>query len=72
MECGIDDLTISRIECVSAPDCPEDLNGDGGVTGADLGLLLAAWGTAGGDLNGDGTTNGADIGLLLAAFGTDC
>ena len=72
MESAIDDLTISRIECVSAPDCPEDLNGDGGVTGADLGLLLAAWGTAGGDLNGDGTTNGADIGLLLAAFGTDC
>ena len=72
MECGIDDLTVSRIECVSEPDCPEDLNGDGGVTGADLGLLLAAWGTAEGDLNGDGTTNGADIGLLLAAFGTDC
>ena len=72
MESAIDDLTISRIECVSAPGCPEDLNGDGGVTGADLGLLLAAWGTAGGDLNGDGTTNGADIGLLLAAFGTDC
>ncbi|NCF40719.1 MAG: hypothetical protein GWP75_11460 [Planctomycetia bacterium] len=72
MECGIDDLRISRVECVSAPNCPEDLNGDGSVTGADLGLLLAAWGTAGADLNGDGNTNGADLGLLLAAFGTDC
>lgn len=72
MECAIDDLTVSRVECVSAPGCPEDLNGDGGVTGADLGLLLAAWGTAAADLNGDGTTNGADLGLLLAAFGTDC
>ena len=72
MECAVDDLLVSRVECVSAPGCPEDLNGDGGVTGADLGLLLAAWGTPAGDLNGDGDTNGADIGLLLAAFGTDC
>ena len=52
--------------------CPEDMNGDGTVNGADLGLLLAAWGTDGGDFNGDGTTNGADLGLLLAAWGTDC
>ena len=48
------------------------MNGDGTVNGADLGLLLAAWGTDGGDFNGDGTTNGADLGLLLAAWGTDC
>ena len=52
--------------------CPEDMNGDGTVNGADLGLLLAAWGTDGGDFNGDGTTNGAVLGLLLAAWGTDC
>ena len=50
--------------------CPEDLNGDGIVDGADIGLLLAAWGEAGdGDINNDGDTNGADIGLLLAAWG---
>jgi hypothetical protein len=47
-----------------------DLNGDGVVNGADLGLLLGAWGSAGpGDLNGDGTVNGADLGLLLGAWG---
>ena len=51
--------------------CPADFNGDGIVGGADLGLLLAAWGSSRGDLNGDGTTSGADIGLLLAAWG-DC
>ncbi|MDG2021930.1 MAG: M12 family metallo-peptidase [Phycisphaerales bacterium] len=46
-----------------------DLNGDGLVNGADLGLLLAGWGEPGPtDLNGDGTTNGADLGLLLAAW----
>ena len=48
-----------------------DLNGDGTVDGADLGLLLGAWGSAscGADLNGDGTVNGADLGLLLGAWG---
>ncbi len=44
-----------------------DLNGDGKVDGADLGLLLVNWGSAGpiGDLNGDGVVDGADLGLLL-------
>ena len=44
-----------------------DLNGDGLVDGADLGLMLALFGsddpTA--DLNGDGVVGGADLGLLL-------
>jgi hypothetical protein len=53
-----------------APAIVGDLNGDGSVNGADLGLLLAGWGAAGStDLNGDGTTNGADLGLLLANWG---
>ncbi|MHC4794845.1 MAG: M43 family zinc metalloprotease [Planctomycetota bacterium] len=52
--------------------CPEDLNDDGSVDGADLGLLLAAWATANADINDDGTTNGADLGLLLAKWGEDC
>jgi hypothetical protein len=47
---------------------PADLNGDGVVDGADLGLLLGAWGTAEADLNGDGATDGADLGILLAAW----
>jgi hypothetical protein len=46
-----------------------DLDGNGLVNGADLGLLLGAWGTSGpGDLNGDGIVNGADLGLLLGAW----
>ena len=49
--------------------CPEDLNGDGVINGADLGLLLGAWGTSGQDINGDGIVNGADLGLLLGAWG---
>ncbi len=47
-----------------------DLNADGRVDGADLGLLLASWGPGNGvaDINGDGTVDGADLGLLLAAW----
>ena len=47
---------------------PGDLNGDGRVNGADLGILLGAWGSAGGaaDINHDGIVDGADIGMLLA------
>lgn len=48
------------------PPVPGDLNGDGTVNGADLGLLLAAWGTPDGDLDGDGDTDGADLGILLS------
>jgi DNA-binding beta-propeller fold protein YncE len=49
---------------------PEDLNGDGQVDGADLGLLLALWGTAddAADFNDDGVVGGADLGILLAAW----
>lgn len=51
--------------------CAADLDGDGQVNGADLGLLLGAWGSAGSiaDLEGDGTVNGADLGLLLGSWG---
>ena len=52
-----------------------DLNDDGEVNGADLGILLAAWGdcpkkgACPADLNGDGEVNGADLGILLANWG---
>lgn len=56
--------------------CPADLDGDGAVDGADLGILLADWGNCVGcksDINGDsavgGTVDGGDLGLLLAAWG---
>lgn len=47
-----------------------DLNGDGEVNGADLGILLAAWGRgpSPADLNEDGIVDGADLGVLLAAW----
>ena len=50
---------------------PEDLNLDGFVDSADLGLLIANWGLCDdcpADLNGDGVVSSADIGLLIAAW----
>ena len=45
-----------------------DLNDDGTVDGADLTILLGAWGTDDSiaDLNGDGIVDGADLTILLA------
>lgn len=61
---------ISRVT-VPTP-CPADLNIDGVVDGADMGLLLGAWGPGNGiaDINRDGVVDGADMGLLLGAWGT--
>jgi hypothetical protein len=50
--------------------CASDLNGDAGIDGSDLGLLLGNWGGSGiGDLDGSGSVDGADLGLLLGAWG---
>ena len=53
--------------------CPADFNGDGTVDGADLTLLLVAWGTSDAaiDLDGNGTVDGADLTLFLSEWG-DC
>ncbi len=55
---------------VAAPPVFGDLNDDGIVDGADLGLLLAAWDSDDdiADLNDDGIVDGADLGLLLSAW----
>ena len=47
-----------------------DINADGAVDGADLGVLLSLWGQPGGvgDVNGDGIVNGADLGILLGEW----
>lgn len=55
--------------------CVSDLNGDGSVGGADLGILLAAWGGCNpgvwcpADFDGDGKVNGQDLGVLLGEWG---
>lgn len=53
---------------------PADLNQDGVVDAADMGLLFIAWGPCGkgscpADLDGDGLVNAADLGLLFIDWG---
>ena len=64
-------INLDAVVDASPCSCPEDLNGDSTVSGADFGLLLGAWGTADpqADLNGDGVVAGADIGALLGQWG---
>jgi hypothetical protein len=72
------DLTDSCVvdDCNACPEdspCPADLNLDGVVNGADLGIALASWGACKGgcaaDLDASGSVNGADLAILLAAWG---
>lgn len=49
-----------------------DINADCTIDGADLGVLLGAWGesTTVSDLTGDGIVDGADLGVLLSSWGS--
>ncbi len=59
---------VNALNAVAGAVMSGDVNADGSVNGADLGLLLAAWETsnAAADVNGDGVVDGADLGLLLS------
>ncbi len=67
----VPDCCDAEGECVP---CSGDLNGDGAVTGADLGPLIRQWGRGDsairGDLDGDGMIGGGDLALLLGTWGT--
>lgn len=59
---------IAGWEGCGGPGVPGDLNGDGVVNGADLSILLAAWGSddPAADLDGNGVVGGADLTILLS------
>jgi len=61
-------ITVAASGTPAAPDA--DLNGDGVVGGADLGILLALWGTNDpiADIDRNGVVDGPDLGILLAAW----
>jgi len=67
-----DECTCNYSTCVV--NCPGDLDANGVIDGADIGLLLSSWGFCGAncpyDLNNDGKVNGGDLGLLLSGWGT--
>jgi hypothetical protein len=62
------------IDTCEAPvtQCPGDYDLDQAITGQDLSLLLAAWGTPNAqvDLTGDGQVDGNDMAVLLAGWGS--
>ncbi len=73
------DWALERVRAILAASttCAGDVNGDGVVNLADLGVLLANFGAVGvpreqGDLDDDGDVDLADLGVLLAAFGAPC
>ena len=67
----IDDGTCEFVSCA----CPEDINGDGIVTVADILVILGEFNCLSGctaDVDGDGAVTVSDLLLLLAAFGNPC
>ncbi len=67
------DVGGNTVQEVCPTSCIADLNGDGLVGGADLGLFLTDWGPCGSgcaaDFDGSGVVDGVDMGLLLAGWG---
>ncbi len=66
-----DDLGGNAFEVDGCGRMAGDLDGDGCVTGADLGLLFLEWGIDSGspaDLDRDGTVGGGDLGLLFTSW----
>jgi hypothetical protein len=70
-----DAATVPEVDAVVAvrPRRMGDIDDDGDVDGADLGLMLGAWGSAAAgtaaDLDADGDVDGADLGLMLGGWG---
>jgi hypothetical protein len=64
-------MTSLGTSVAHASHCGADLDGDDVVSGADLAVLLAGWGTGDAllDLSGDGIVDGADLAVLLANWG---
>ncbi len=61
-------LSVNGVPC---PPCTAvDFDANHQIDGADLAVLLGAWGTIGpGDANGDGIVDAADLAILLGAWG---
>lgn len=74
---GVDNNCNGLIDADEAEQnpCPEDVNGDGSISVADVLAVLSEFGCTSSctmDVNGDNNVNVSDILTLLAAFGEDC
>jgi hypothetical protein len=68
---GFPHLAVIKVGDAPGPGgCPADLDGNGVVSGGDLGIMLGQWGGPGSaDLDGNGIVAGGDLAILLAAWG---
>ena len=67
---GVPSMAIATLG-PAAPSIPGDFDGNGEVNGADLSILLSAWGTTDpqADLDGNGEVGGSDLAILLGGWG---
>ncbi|HMN96835.1 MAG TPA: hypothetical protein PKC43_10265 [Phycisphaerales bacterium] len=67
-------IALTTIALAQCPVCRGDLDADGVVDGADLGILLGNWGTTDpcSNLDGKGLVDGADLGVFLGLWGSVC
>jgi hypothetical protein len=67
---GDTNLAIDALIREYPPVDPADLDGDGIVGGADLAILLGAWGSSdpAADLDGDGVVGASDLAILLGGW----
>ena len=70
-QCLVDLPTTLEAYAPARSGCAADLDGNDMVNGADLALLLVAWGSPGGsaDLDCNGLVDGGDLSRLLVAWG---
>jgi hypothetical protein len=72
VEAAVDGVSLYVLQCDDVETCPADLGNDGDVGAADLGNLLAAWGTNPGgppDFDLNGNVGPEDLGQLLSSWG---
>ena len=75
IEAAVDAFNVESIICdedgCPAKDSNGDVNGDGGVNGSDLSIVLSNWGAdfPAADFNCDGVINGSDLSTVLSNWG---
>lgn len=72
---GVLVMSFARLDIVySPPDCPSDMNQDGGIDGADVEAFFVVWeaGERSADLNADGGVDGSDVTCFFEHWESGC
>ena len=76
-EAAVDDLEVTRIDCINPPQCAGDADGSGAVNFQDITFILTSFGEAvtpgtRGDTDSSGVVGFNDVTRVLANFGVLC